>query len=288
MVPFISSACPGNKAGGMIPYVPRLYGTPKILPGEAVSGWLYRVSCYHRISLDALLRLLNTGRSSSTLDFGSHLTSAMAFDIASVTLNSPVAILAAVSPRMTVLTNKNLQCLTFDRAAMVPIYRLCGECLARDNSPYIRRKWRVAYNLVCDYHARGLMDRCRRCKQPFDFSVMYSRHLSSGDRLAAIRFCGHCGADQAYKAKKLDEALWLRLRQFQDRVHRAVESGFLKHPRFGTISAALALESYLTKESVIPGNYAITRFGEIDFRRCFGVHTAEILKAVWPHRPKFS
>lgn len=286
MVPFIPTVCQDYGTGAMVPYVPRLYGTPKILPGEAVSGWLYRVSGYHRLSLYALRRLLTIGGSFSRLDFGSHLTPAIAFDIASVTLNSPSTILAAVSPAMAVLANKDYRCLTVDLATMVPIYRVCSECLTEDDVPYVRRTWRIAYNLVCDCHAQGLIDRCRQCRQPFDFSVMQPHRLSKGDRLTGVRYCGHCGADQADKAKKkLDETLWLRLRRFQDTLNEVVVSGVLRHPRYGTISAALALESYLTTELVDKGDEAISRFSAIDFRRCFGVHAAEILEAIWPCRP---
>jgi len=285
----IAPVCRDTKTGAMIRFIPRLYGSPTILPGEAVSGWLYRVSRHHGLGLYALRRLVTADRSFSHLDFGDRLTPTMALNIASVTLSSPATILAAASPAMGVLANRSLRCLTFDLAAMVPIYRLCCECLSEDDIPYVRRTWRIAYHLVCDRHARGLIDSCRRCKQPFNFSGAQPQRFAYGDRLAAIRYCGHCGADQAKEpANRLDEALWQRLRRFQDALHEVVVSGALRHPRYGTISATLALESYLATELVDKGGETIQRFSAIDFRRCFGVHAAEILEALWPRRARFS
>lgn len=286
---FIAPVCRDYKTGAEIRFKPRLYGSPTILSGEAVSSWLYRVSRYHGLSIYALRRLVTADRSFSHLDFGDRLTPTMALDIAAVTLSSPSAILAATSPAMGVLANKNLRCLTFDLATMVPIYRLCSECLAEDDIPYVRRTWRIAYNLVCNRHNRGLIDSCRRCKQPFNFSGAQPQRFAYGDRLAAIRYCDHCGADQAKEpTKKLEEALWLRLRQFQDTLHQIVVSGSLRHPRYGTISAALALESYLVTELVDKGGETIQRFSAIDFRRCFGVHAAEIREALRPRRARCS
>lgn len=267
--------------------VPRLYGTPRILAGEALSGWLWRVSFHHRVNLHSLLRLMKIQWSADRLDFGDRLNQRTALDIASLTLNSPAAIMAAVSPPMHLLANETFRCLTYDLLASTPIYRVCVECLVEDDVPYIRRLWRLAYSLVCDRHPRPLIDCCPRCKNKIDFSRDRFLKRSTAERTMAIRHCLNCGLDLTQTSKsQMGADLWLRLIRFQEALHQIVTLGFFKHPRYGMISASMALENYLTTEVLEVGAGTVTRFAAIDFPRCFGVHASEILKVLSPVKPE--
>lgn len=42
--------------------------------------------------------------------------------------------------------------------------QFCPACLAEDQIPYFRRRWRVAFNTVCTKHAIMLHDRCPKCQ----------------------------------------------------------------------------------------------------------------------------
>jgi len=47
--------------------------------------------------------------------------------------------------------------------------QFCPYCLAEDKEPYFRRRWRLAFVVVCLQHKVGLRDRCPRCGEPVNF-----------------------------------------------------------------------------------------------------------------------
>lgn len=47
--------------------------------------------------------------------------------------------------------------------------QFCRICLAEDTQPYFRRKWRLAFNVVCERHAVFLEDACPHCDAPVAF-----------------------------------------------------------------------------------------------------------------------
>jgi hypothetical protein len=264
--------------------VHRLYGSPSLIPGEAIGTWLYRVAAYHRIEPRLLLRMLGLGHSLHSLDFGSPFKLPTAVAIASLTLNPLDAILAAISPPMHIAADREFRCLTVDLAAYAPIYRVCPCCLAEDPTPYIRRSWRLAYNLVCNRHPQPLMSQCPICQYRLDYSGDRLRDHARIDRTTVIRHCPHCSFSLARAiTRPLASDLWKRLAQFQDTLHGIVTSGLCRHPHFGTISAAKVLENYLTREQLEVGKRTISRFSGIDFRRCFGIHADQVLEAISPH-----
>ncbi|MGA9995644.1 MAG: TniQ family protein [Pyrinomonadaceae bacterium] len=45
----------------------------------------------------------------------------------------------------------------------------CPLCLAEDKEPYYRRKWRLAFMVLCEKHHIVLYDRCSKCAEPINF-----------------------------------------------------------------------------------------------------------------------
>lgn len=75
------------------------------------------------------------------------------------------------------------------RKSTLPGVRYCAFCLAEDEQPYFRKKWRLAISTVCIKHECLLFDRCRSCQQPL------SPYISCKNGLAW--FCYKCGRNIA-------------------------------------------------------------------------------------------
>src|SRR5947209_15013384 len=45
----------------------------------------------------------------------------------------------------------------------------CPRCLADDKDPYYRRRWRLAFMVLCETHHTLLLDRCPRCGAAVNF-----------------------------------------------------------------------------------------------------------------------
>ncbi len=71
-----------------------------------------------------------------------------------------------------------------------PGLQYCPECFRTDESPYLRRTWRLAFATCCTVHAVALHDRCPECET----------HLHI-HRSAFIRYCYSCDADLASAPK---------------------------------------------------------------------------------------
>jgi hypothetical protein len=72
--------------------------------------------------------------------------------------------------------------------------QFCAKCLAEDEIPYFRKRWRVAFYTMCTKHQCMLHDRCPSCDAP----VMFHRgemgkfsQVESG----SITLCHACGLD---------------------------------------------------------------------------------------------
>ena len=69
----------------------------------------------------------------------------------------------------------------------------CPACLATDNEPYFRRKWRVAFHTFCPEHKIMLHDSCPACGAAVTF---YRRDFGRAiDEAGAICFCYQCQFD---------------------------------------------------------------------------------------------
>lgn len=72
--------------------------------------------------------------------------------------------------------------------------QFCAMCLATDTTPYFRRRWRLAFNTVCDKHGCLLHDRCPTCLAPV-FPARTEVGRRRGYTLEAHTICHQCGFD---------------------------------------------------------------------------------------------
>lgn len=72
--------------------------------------------------------------------------------------------------------------------------QFCPRCLAEDEEPYFRRRWRLAFMVVCEKHHVLLQDRCPGCRAAVNF---HHSELGSFKRFAAgsLTICNLCGLD---------------------------------------------------------------------------------------------
>ena len=67
----------------------------------------------------------------------------------------------------------------------------CPRCLAEDVEPYYRRKWRIAFMVMCEKHNILLHDRCPKCDEPINFhrNELGDHRKSVADSLTLCYFC---------------------------------------------------------------------------------------------------
>jgi|GEM_PF-1230856 len=96
----------------------------------------------------------------------------------------------------------------------------CSICLAEDEIPYFRRKWRLAYVAVCDRHRIMLADHCPHCKKPVNIKWDQEVFVSHAD-------CPACGDDlTTSKPPELEDID--RHLAWQQRLDKVVSQGWIE------------------------------------------------------------
>lgn len=65
--------------------------------------------------------------------------------------------------------------------------QVCPSCLAEDQEPYFRTRWRLSFYTACSRHRRMMVDRCPGCSSPIN--------LPNAVAGASLGLCGLCGFD---------------------------------------------------------------------------------------------
>lgn len=70
----------------------------------------------------------------------------------------------------------------------------CSQCLGEDETPYYRRRWRLAFMAICEKHRSPLHDRCERCGAAVNF---HRNELGNHQKFTAesLTLCYACGFD---------------------------------------------------------------------------------------------
>jgi len=70
----------------------------------------------------------------------------------------------------------------------------CPRCLADDEDPYYRRRWRLAFMVLCETHHTLLLDRCPRCGEAVNF---HRNELGNPQKFAtdSLTRCHGCDFD---------------------------------------------------------------------------------------------
>lgn len=103
--------------------------------------------------------------------------------------------------------------------------QFCRLCLVEDARPYFRRRWRLAFNVVCERHGIMLDDACRLCGAPVEFHVGdFGKQLLDFD--CPIVRCGSCGTDLRFTAAGDDRTAPVPLARFQSTLSMALRDGW--------------------------------------------------------------
>lgn len=103
--------------------------------------------------------------------------------------------------------------------------QFCRRCLLEDPEPYFRRRWRLAFNVICERHCVFLDDACRQCAAPVEFHAgdFGCRLLPFG---CPIVRCRTCGGDFRSERCWLDQPAPDELVEFQARLNAALREGW--------------------------------------------------------------
>jgi hypothetical protein len=72
--------------------------------------------------------------------------------------------------------------------------QFCPTCLAEDEIPYFRKRWRIALNTVCSKHGNMLFDRCPYCDAAVAFHRLDMAGMEAID-VAPLSYCHSCQFD---------------------------------------------------------------------------------------------
>lgn len=119
--------------------------------------------------------------------------------------------------------------------------QFCRQCLMEDEQPFFRRRWRLAFNIVCERHAIMLDDACRQCGAPVEFHTGdFGKRLLEYD--CPIVRCGSCGSDYRLVAADNDRPAPEELMAFQYELNKMLGDGWSPNLPGGGIYSFLAFE----------------------------------------------
>lgn len=242
-----------------------LYGACRLLPGELLSSWLWRVASSQYCRPTHIRSLIELRGDLHDLDFGP--ASRATRRLARLTQTDCRAIEKAQTQCGTLLRHQWLKGITFDFRSATPIYRYCPLCLRCDAVAHFRCHWRTAYTYACETHKVGLRDSCQACGRRINLSVSeIGAEWSHGNPLTN---CSECFFELARaETLTLDGRLMTILLDRQAALGRLFSQGYLRHPRLGTISAVNVIDQYLVVSERPSGRGR--GYCSLDFRRVYG------------------
>jgi TniQ len=103
----------------------------------------------------------------------------------------------------------------------------CPRCLAEDKEPYYRRKWRLAFMVVCERHHILLHDRCPECEEPVNF---HRDELGNHRKLVAdsLTLCHACRFDLQTIQSRLHAPATPDEAKFTARLLQAMDAGSIQ------------------------------------------------------------
>ncbi len=210
MLPRSPSSSPAAPASAMIaamplepltgPRRPTLWPVrPKRLPDELFSGWLWRCATASHVS-PALLAVDGLGSRPDDVDrdiapgtirrlaqLSGHTFEALAAGTLPLLPQSPQDTIGGMAEDL-LMTEERLLLARRAKGGTrrdSPILAYCPGCLATDDKPYFRRRWRLAPFVICPTHRALLLDRCWYCRSRID--------LLTQSKIGPRPRCGPCG-----------------------------------------------------------------------------------------------
>lgn len=247
---------------------PRIYGCAPLAEDEALSSWIMLVAVAKRSSVKEILKSWNYRVASAyAADISVHIPPLSA--MASATFESGVRLAEAHWAGATILADTRFSCLS-SHSDGVPIHLFCPSCLSEDDKPFLRKRWRLAYQFVCERHNQLLHDCCPQCHRRIDYS-RFHEHGPTTSVTLFFRDCPHCRFDLTKSRGITTQTESFRhLVEAQQLFHRLVTSPFFRHPTAGTIASAKILQSFLiSQDDSYPVGSPLSRYSGINLRRLF-------------------
>ncbi|MBX9874144.1 MAG: TniQ family protein [Bosea sp.] len=159
-------------------------------PDEWLPGWLIRFGAANGLPARALGTLLNLGAGNWALNNEFGLPQAIARDVETASGLSAALLPTLGRPktdRILMLAPRVNVAASVAGRRQATWLQLCPQCLDEDESPFLRRDWRLATTLICERHGRQLIDRCPVCRQGFA--------VCDAASLSPFITCTTCGVD---------------------------------------------------------------------------------------------
>lgn len=113
--------------------------------------------------------------------------------------------------------------------------QFCPLCLSEDKTPYLRRRWRLALQVVCVQHGVLLQDRCGNCGSPLVPHRADMHTTCTFPRFNTLRQCGHCRQSVVTAAVPASQDAI----DAQRCIDRAVGQGFVMLPNLRAVYSHL-------------------------------------------------
>lgn len=262
----VATAAPPSKA---MPLEGRLFDSPPMVRGEAISSWLYRVATRHGVSLRRLCADLKLYPPNADVDTYKRQPPSDRLALLTDTETEPIRF--AQNIKDTLLVDPEYRCLTSGGGQ--PIARYCPICLNEDAVPHFRQKWRMAFNVVCQRHPIRLRSNCPHCGIRLDPLRRGAKHPSVL-RTCPVVGCHHCHGDLRTQSPSCEfEASahrWIVGKQ--EFLWQIIRSGRYQHPRFGTISARCLMQTYLIENRPEADEQRLARncYAGLNWKALFG------------------
>ncbi|MER8784344.1 TniQ family protein [Mesorhizobium sp. M1006] len=155
-------------------------------PDELLSSWLHRLALANGIAPRSFASALGLGEGmwSPRLDLQLPREAAALLADRTNVRQETISAMAMAEPALTPLLLPLRENVHRNRSSWM---QYCPLCLASDEAPYFRRRWRLASRISCSAHGCGLRDRCPACRTAivsFDQVELVPQH-----------FCARCGFD---------------------------------------------------------------------------------------------
>lgn len=217
---------------------------------ELLSSWLVRLAIAHGLKLHTFCSVTWPGKSIWNLDIDksadadilyklSDRTGTKAEDVRATTLAAYEGILYEKHNRFGPIA-WIMPVGVFHRRRRKFGLQYCSFCLAEDNEPFYRRRWRLAFIVICERHHCILQDRCPNCQEPVNF---HRNELGDPKKIVAtsLTLCYSCGYDlrQAITNKQSVNPIRDCEVQFTLELLKVMDDGFMQ------ISDATFIHSHL-------------------------------------------
>jgi hypothetical protein len=171
---------------------------------ELLSSWLVRLSMAHGQKLHTFCSLAWPGKAIWNRDIDKSADAKIVNTLSNKTATSITKVFATtLAAYEGVLYEKHNHFGPTAWLMPVGIYhrtriqyglQYCPHCLAEDGQPYFRRKWRLAFMVICERHHTLLHDRCEQCGLAINF---HRDELGNFGKFApnSMIYCYACGFD---------------------------------------------------------------------------------------------